>query len=202
MIAVAPERLDGWLQRFAADHGALVWAIDGAMAVARAADGTVVQCAIPFPPLDQADVLVSHALRARTIGVLLVRLGGFAAGVFAGGTLVGSKCGSRLVHGRSAAGGQSQQRFARRRENQARAALDAAVAAAVAVLLPVRETLDGIVVGGDRHAVDTVMGDPALAPLRALVTGRLLDVPDPRRKVLVEAGAMARLVHVRIVEVA
>ena len=36
--------------------------------------------------------------------------------------LAASKTGSRLVHGRAAAGGWSQHRFARRRENQATAA--------------------------------------------------------------------------------
>ena len=49
-----------------------------------------------------------------------------------------SKVGSRLVHGRSAAGGQSQQRFARRREKQAAEALAAAADTAAAVLRPLR----------------------------------------------------------------
>jgi hypothetical protein len=34
--------------------------------------------------------------------------------------------------------------------------------------------------------VDAVLQDPRLAPLRPLVTGRLLAVPDPRLKVLQE----------------
>src|SRR5258708_2392182 len=68
----------------------------------------------------------------RAVGVLLVRLGGYAAGVFAGypPALADAKVGSRPVHGRSAAGGWSQQRFARRREKQANEALDAAAGAA------------------------------------------------------------------------
>jgi len=45
-----------------------------------------------------------HCLRERRLGVLLVRLGGHAAGVFEGRRLVSSKVGSRQVHGRSAAG--------------------------------------------------------------------------------------------------
>ena len=72
--------------------------------------------------------LAAHASADRTVAVLLVRLGGYAAGVFRGAPprLVASKVGSRLVHGRSAAGGTSQHRFARRREKQAREALEAA----------------------------------------------------------------------------
>ena len=77
------------------------------------------------------EVVADAAARA---GVLLVRLWGSAAGVFDGTSLVSAKVGSRQVHGRSAAGGQSQQRFARRREGQARVAL-AAAAGFVSLLL-------------------------------------------------------------------
>ena len=40
--------------------------------------------------------------------------------------------------------------------------------------------------GGDRRALDEVLADARLAPLRALATGRVLDVPDPRLAVLRE----------------
>ena len=78
------------------------------------------------------EAIVAHATADRTVGVLLVRLGGYAVGVFTGSPprLVDSKTGSRLVHGRSAAGGWSQHRFARRRENQVATALRAAADAA------------------------------------------------------------------------
>ena len=58
----------------------------------------------------------------RDWGVLLVRKGGFAVARLAGSEVVASKVGQRHVQGRTKAGGQSQQRFARRRENQARVA--------------------------------------------------------------------------------
>ena len=85
-------------------------------------------------------MIAAHAAADRTVGVLLVRLGGYAAGVFAGAPprLAASKVGSRLVHGRSAAGGQSQQRFARRREKQAAEALAAAADTAAGGLRPLR----------------------------------------------------------------
>jgi hypothetical protein len=81
------------------------------------------------------EAIAAHALRPRAVGVLLVRLGGYAAGVFTGSPprLAASKTGSRPVHGRSAAGGWSQHRFARRREKQASEALAAAADAAVTV---------------------------------------------------------------------
>jgi peptide subunit release factor 1 (eRF1) len=128
--------------------------------------------------------LLDHATRDRVVGVLLVRLGGHAAGVFSGRRLVASKVGSRQVHGRHRAGGQSQQRFARRRAGQARVALEAAADVAARVLLEHRRDLEAVVLGGDRRALADVMEDPRLRPLRPLMVERVLDVPDPRLKVL------------------
>jgi Actinobacteria/chloroflexi VLRF1 release factor len=155
-----------------------------------AADGARVVCEPPFPPLDVRGArpgfdpapLLDHVRRERTVGVLLVRLGGHAAGVFEGERLVDSKVGSRLVHGRHRKGGSSSGRFARRREGQARVALHAAADVAARVLLAHR--LDAVVLGGDRRALDAVLADPRLAPLRALAVDRIHDVPDPRLAVL------------------
>jgi peptide subunit release factor 1 (eRF1) len=157
-----------------------------------ALDGSRVVCDPPFPPLpaeargsragfDPAPLL-EHVRRERVVGVLLVRLGGYAAGVFEGERLVDSKVGSRLVHGRHRKGGSSSGRFARRREGQARAALEQAANVAARVLLG--RTLDAVVLGGDRRALDTVLADPRLAPLRPLAVDRVHDVPDPRLAVL------------------
>lgn len=163
-----------------------------------ASDSAVAEVEVPHPPLpgDTLADLVAHATQVRRTGVLLVRLGGYAVGVFDGPALVASKVGSRQVHGRSAAGGWSQQRFARRREGQSAVALQAAADTAARVLLP--ERLDGLVLGGDRGAVDAVLEDRRLAALRPLVTGRLLDVPDPRLKVL--QAAPFREVWIRVID--
>lgn len=159
-----------------------------------AAGGERVVCEPPFPPLDRAalgdhpgfepEALLEHVRRARVVGVLLVRLGGHAAGVFDGQRLLVSKVDSRLVHGRHRKGGSSSGRFARRREGQARAALQAAADVAVRVLAPWAGRLDAVVLGGDRRALDDVIADARLASLRPLVAGRVLDVPDPRLHVL------------------
>jgi hypothetical protein len=175
-VTVSPDRLPRWLAGFAERHGET--SSDGATFTA--ADGAVAEVEVPFPPL--VGDLVEHVQRPRTVGVLLVRKGGHAAGVFEAGRLVSSKVGSRHVQGRSAAGGWSQQRFARRREGQADVALQAAADVAVRILLA--QPLDAVVTGGERTAVDAVLADRRLEPLRPLVTGRLLDVPDPRLTVL------------------
>lgn len=205
-VSVGPERLADWLDRFAERHGGILEStVDPSAVAVTAADGSVADCQVPFPPLP-ADPsapyggLVAHASRDRRVGVLLVRLGGYAAGVFDGTRLVASKVGSRQVHGRSAAGGQSQQRFARRREGQVRVALAVAADVAAAVLVPAVSTLDAVVLGGDRRAVDPVLTDPRLAPLRPLVVQSRLAVPDPRLTVLQRTPAQFRAVRIRIVD--
>ncbi len=203
-VEVAPERLAGWLTGFEGRHGAVIWQADPEQVLGTALDGAVAACAVPFPPLIVSDAayggLLAHALRQRRVGVLLVRLGGYAAGVFDGATLVESKVGSRYVHGRSAAGGQSQQRFARRREGQAKVALGEAADVAVRVLGPAAGGLDAVVLGGDRRAVTTVLQDPRLAPLRSLVTPALLDVGDPRLRVLKDTPRLFRAVRIRLTD--
>jgi hypothetical protein len=54
----------------------------------------------------------------------------------------------------------------------------------VRVLVPAAGRLNAVVLGGDRRALDEVLADERLAPLRPLVADRVLDVPDPRLAVL------------------
>lgn len=204
-MTVDAARVAGWLDRFAARHGPISWTGSPTSVVVTAADGAVAGIAVPFPPLAvSADEpyagLISHVTTDRRVGVLLVRLGGYAAGVFEGPRLVRSKVGSRQVHGRSAAGGQSQQRFARRRDGQARVALASAADVAARVLLPEAARLDAVVLGGDRRALATVLFDVRLEPLRALVVEPTLDVPDPRQKVLESTPALFRSVGITVTE--
>jgi peptide subunit release factor 1 (eRF1) len=110
-------------------------------------------------------------------GVLLVRKGGFAVARLHGTEITASKVGKRHVQGKTKAGGWSQQRFARRRDNQARAAMAAADEHAARIL----DHLDGpLIYGGveDARPEDTV-----------LLPGH---VPDPRREVLNKAIADAQ----------
>jgi hypothetical protein len=204
-VEVAPERVPGWLTRFTERHGAATTVATAEEVVVTAADGAVARLQVPFPPMtvDPASTdrgIAAHGLRPRRVGVLLVRLGGHAVGVFDGDRLEVSKVGSRQVHGRSAAGGWSQQRFARRREGQVRVALAAAADLAATLLVPVAATLDAVVLGGDRRSVDAVLADVRLAPLRPLVVLPLLDVPDPRKAVLDSAPARFRAVRILLVD--
>jgi peptide subunit release factor 1 (eRF1) len=192
---VPPERLGRWLERWADEHGGAVRTETrpGRVTVF-GADGSSVAAEPPFPPLPGRAVgeapglviapLLEHVARDRVVGVLLVRLGGYAAGVFSGTRLVDSKVGSRLVHGRNRKGGSSSGRFARRRENQARDARSDAADVAARILLAHVDDLEHVVLGGDRRALATVLEDPRLRRLQRLTVERVLDVPDPRLSVL------------------
>jgi Actinobacteria/chloroflexi VLRF1 release factor len=210
-VDVPPERFVSWIVTFTQRHGAGPVSKDaaGAAVTFLAADGGVAECHPPFPPLPfeadgdpaaTADQIVAHAVADRTVGVLLVRLGGYAVGVFTGSppALVSSKTGSRLVHGRSAAGGWSQHRFARRRENQAATALRAAADAATAIFGPYR--LDALVLGGDKRSIAGLRGDTRLALYLGLATDRFLTVPDPRLAVLKESPRFFLAIRIRLNE--
>jgi Actinobacteria/chloroflexi VLRF1 release factor len=127
-----------------------------------------------------------NALAANhVVAALLVRLGGYAVGVFEGERLVASKVGTRFVKGRHKKGGSSANRFRRRREEQARALVDEADEAAVATLEPWRSRIEFVVLGGDRRAIAAVLtADPRLAWVREREVSRFLAVREPRRQVL------------------
>ena len=123
--------------------------------------------------------------RDHVVAVLLVRLGGYAAGVFEGERLVASKVGTRFVKGRHKKGGSSANRFRRRREEQARELAEKAAEVAVAVLSPWRDRAEFVALGGDRAAVDaTLAAHPDLAWLTERALPRFFTVPEPRRRVL------------------
>ena len=224
-VEVPPERLVSWIVTFTRRHGGgdpnrpVSRDEAGATVTFTAADGAAAECHPPFPPLRWAEgpgdpdpagaakaaaqAVVAHAVADRTVGVLLVRLGGYAVGVFNGSPprLVSSKAGSRPVHGRSAAGGWSQHRFARRRENQAAMALRAAADAAAEVFGRYgADELDAVVLGGDKRSVAGLHGDARLEKYLARATERFLTVPDPRLAVLKEIPGGFLAIRVRLTE--
>jgi hypothetical protein len=208
-VEVEPERLTGWFARFTTRHGELV-AVDGTPCRLRfhAADGASAEVAVPFgeltvglaDPQQVLDALHAHLAVPRRIGIVLVRLGGYSVGVAADGVVQTSSTGARLVHGRNRKGGSSSGRFARRRDNQARVALDAAADVVARVLVPVAESLDAVVLGGDTAALDDLRTDRRLAALLARAEPRVLDVPEPRRAVLDEAARRALAVEIVVRE--
>jgi hypothetical protein len=190
-VLVPPERLARWFENFETRHGTFVLTVaDGAL-VANGSDGTTARAELPFTRRYDGPPAVSEfaagAASDLDWGLLLVRKGGFAMAVARGARVQSSKVGQRHVQGRTKAGGQSQQRFARRRDNQARQAYEAAAEHAHRLLVADAGPLEALVCGGDRQAVEQVLSDPRLRPVALLRSGPWLAVPDPRRAVLDQA---------------
>ncbi len=202
-VEVDPDRLPRWLDGFGERHGEPVTStVDEGVLELVGTDGARGWCHLPpgAPPADDLPGFLAASANPGPIGLLLARRGAVAAGIVEGTRLASSKVDSRYVQGRTAAGGWSQQRFARRRVNQARAAAQDAADVAATVLLPEAGRLAALVTGGDRRAVDAVLADPRLAPLIALRADRFLDVPDPKLAVLQAAIRPARTVRIRLVD--
>ena len=189
-VLVPRERFERWVLNFRGRHGDTALGVTSGALTGAAADGSTFTARLPF---ERAYVgLPDEAAFAREIrppgdwGLLLVRKGGFAIARLTGDRITGSKIGQRHVQGRTKAGGQSQQRFARRRDNQARQAYEAAADHAARILATDAHGTELVVVtGGDHAAVDEVLADPQLRHLT--VVGPWLPVPDPRRDVLERA---------------
>jgi hypothetical protein len=202
-VEVDPDRLARWLDGFASRHGGSVEStVDDGVLDLVAPDGARAWCHPPpgAPPSTGPTDFVAACANPGRIGLVLARRGAVAVGVVEGTGLVSSKVDSRYVQGRTAAGGWSQHRFARRRDNQARAAAQDAADVAAGILLPVAARLAALVTGGDRRAVDAVLADQRLAPVAALRAERFLDVPDPKLAVLQAAIRPARAVRIRLLD--
>ena len=183
-VEVGAARLGRWLAGFAERHGPVELAAGPAGPVAVAADGARAEFAHPWVGAATTDLraLAAAVLAPRAVAVLLVRRGGYACAVVRDGRVVTSKVGSRYVQGRTAAGGWSQQRFARRRDNQTAGLVGSAADVAARLLL--EPPSDTVATGGDRPLVDRVLADPRLRALAALPRGPHLQVGDPRSDVV------------------
>lgn len=196
VVLVPADRVVRWVGNFGTRHGSTTLAVASGSLTGTAEDGSTFTARLPFGP-EYAGPADAEAFAAAIgapadWGVLLVRKGGFAIARMAGATMVEHKIGQRHVQGRTKAGGQSQQRFARRRDNQARQAYEAAAEHAVRIVGGTRT----VVTGGDHGAVDAVLTDPRLS--RAVVVGPWLAVPDPRRAVLDQAILDAQAIQVEV----
>jgi peptide subunit release factor 1 (eRF1) len=161
--------------------------VDGAVRIETAAETITVR-----PPFGLAheriyehvelEPLFEALARDHLVAALLVRLGGYAVGVFEGERLVASKVASRFVKGRHRKGGSSANRFRRRREEQERALIEAAAETAARVLEPYRGRIEHVALGGDRAAAKRVL--ERLPWLEEKRLPRFFAVPDPRRREL------------------
>jgi hypothetical protein len=221
-VEVPLRRLAPWLTGFEARHGPWVAAAIGTSDSAgssdsvparwqlTADDGTVAVMSVPewLPPTsapsdgDDADAsgaLADLAQLRPPFGVLLLRRAGYAVGLFHGDALIDRKVGARHIHGRTAAGGWSQQRYARRRANQADEIVLAAAAAADRILGGADPAPQFLVTGGDRPLLGAAL-EHVRRSVAALPIGAHLGIGTPDARVLAEVPDRVLAVQIELPE--
>ncbi|WP_030161525.1 acVLRF1 family peptidyl-tRNA hydrolase [Glycomyces sp. NRRL B-16210] len=197
IVEVEPERLPKWVANFAARNGGIAghragddaWTIEsneGLSASVRwtLAGGLPAGWLLDDDPQTAAEHLRDYALEPRRIAVLLARKGAYSVGIVEDGKVTVSKTDTAYVQGKTKAGGQSQQRFARRRDGQAKAAEKRAREATYAVLG--NAEFDVLVTGGP---VEGILEDPRLAKLKQTV--HFGDIAEPKRALLTQTAYRA-----------
>lgn len=193
-ILLPGDRLHRWIANFEKGHGPVKLQAQGTLNGV-AEDGSWFAVSLPFDRVYQGPATVADFLGAADPptcwGLLLVRKSGFVVARLKNHEVVSHKLARRHVQGRTKAGGQSQQRFARRRENQAKAVHASAAAHAVEQLADVPE----LVLGGDRIAVEQTL---SLARLRAHQVSRWIDFHEARRSNLDRAISEALCLSLQV----
>lgn len=205
-VVVPLERLGRWLTGFTERNGAVAAYSPGAAGLTVRTDrgGTAVLRGTWDGPAPRSlDDIVSWAAGAdRVVALVLLRRGGYsiAAAALSGvhHSVLASKTDQVYVQGRTAAGGQSQQRFARRRAGQAQQLVRSAADTCVRVLLTDRATAYAeLVTGGDIPLLDELLVDARLQTLRALPRQHVA-IGEPRRRTIDEAVIAARSVSIDV----
>jgi hypothetical protein len=191
-----------WVNGFAERHGSLTWSSTERSVALSAADGATAVLE-PFVPgatgqPGAVDALAGWAEPPTRLALILVRRGGYAVGLGQGTELIAHKVGTRYVQSRTAAGGWSQHRFARRRDNQADALVVSVVEHALRIVLA--SPSDALVVGGDKSLIRDVLADVRLARISRLPRRELFDLPDPKLVVLQQALRRGRAVRITLSE--
>lgn len=155
-------------------------------------EGSVLAVLPPFPVegdvvLDGWDASPLRTLLSREymLGVVLLRLGRFAVGVFQGEALLSSKTDTRYVKGRHSAGGQSQKRFERIREKQVQEIFDKTCTVVREKFTPYEDRLDYILLGGERFTLQGFLKScDYLSRLSPRILGRTLNIREPKHEAL------------------
>ena len=199
-VSVPAQRLARWIDGFHERHGGTSRMEFGEV-ILEGSDSASARLRPPFSAghVESVQAFVDHVSHPPRCAVVLVRRGGFAAAIVDDGRVEASDVGRRHVQSRTAAGGWSQQRFARRRQKQADELVEAAAAYVQEVVLP-RLPVGYVVTGGDRALVQQVLADPRLGELADLPRGPHLAVPDPRKDVIASLPELLTTVRIDLVD--
>lgn len=204
-VNLSPERLQGWLNGFADRHGQPVVTTQDQTLVLHSPDHAEAYFELRWGALaglaEPLSEFVAQSLLPRRVGALIVRRRSHAVGIFDGVALIAGRHHSHYVQGRTKAGGWSQQRYARRRANQADRAYASAVTDAVQILAN-QHRLVALATGGDHAGLATVLSDPRLQTIQALPRIVVPGVPDPNAKVLAGFAQQFRQVSIGLNEFA
>lgn len=162
-VVVPSARIARWLETYGARHGQGPVSVDGSGVVVAGTDGATARLSLLWPGVELgadplADLMAAAAVRRR-LGLVAVRADGHAVGIWEGEQVVAAKHRGHYVQSRTAAGGWSQQRFARRRENQAKHAYESAALDVATIIEPEVGTLDGVLAAGNPAAITAVLAD-------------------------------------------
>lgn len=215
-ILVTPDRIAKWVDGFdrrhamcaltATDTGVRAVALDGAVAVCDLPLGATLPHGAPEPSEAAGwggllEFFAEAAARPRRVGAVIARRGAYAVGVFDGDRLTKSKVDTTYVQGRTAAGGWSQQRYARRRSNQASKAVKAAADVVDRLLSATLDELYAVVTAGDRDLVAAILEDGRLTEVKGRVhPPHFGDVAEPRRATLEKLPEWFRVVRIHLTE--
>lgn len=203
VVSVPARRLPAWLAGFTRRHpGAQLGEVVAGW-VLQAPDGALAR--IEFPAWAEAAGLrpttpaeLAGRAAGLTYGVVIVRRAGYLVAVVSGAAVASGKVGARHIHGRTAAGGWSQQRYARRRANQADEIAAAAAEHARAIFPTGPAGLVFLATGGDRRLLAATFAHwPQLA---AIPRGPHLPVGTPGKDLLDQLPDLVCQIGIEVVE--
>ncbi|MBI2852392.1 MAG: hypothetical protein HYX84_04750 [Chloroflexi bacterium] len=135
----------------------------------------------------------------REIALVLVRLGAYAVGLCRGEDFIASDAGTGNIHARHRQGGSSAKRFQRHREKQIESFLTRACSHIHSILQADAKSIDHVVYGGAQTTIHLLRQHcPFLQQFDDRCLAPLLDIAEPRRKVLVKS--IQRIWSSRIIE--
>ncbi len=153
----------------------------------------------PFPIKDKlfasgynVEPLQSMLQHDLLLGLILVRLGAYAIGVFQGEKLVSSKVGTGLVHSRHSKGGSSARRFERHREKQIEYFFERVCGHVREHLEPHLGQIEYLIYGGERHTLLSFRKQCRfLQKFDDCMLSSLLNVREPKQATLEAAISQA-----------